>query len=190
MKKIFLFVCLALVIAVILFFSIPVPIVSHPDSSKIEWIMVNPDFGNPDSIPLDISISDDVEQEILEYLHQCTMRRKQELQLIVAHGAGSHSLISAIFPYQELQFISVLETPKMNLYTVPLVHQTSIVAAAVMTPLGIPSPLPVLRPSCRTYAVYFPTNDAPDHRTEKQRFAFSAKRCFFALPCLRSSFPA
>ena len=70
MKKIFLFVCLALVIAVILFFSIPVPIVSHPDSSKIEWIMVNPDFGNPDSIPLDISISDDVEQEILEYLHQ------------------------------------------------------------------------------------------------------------------------
>lgn len=76
MKKIFLFVCLALVIAVILFFSIPVPIVSHPDSSKIEWIMVNPDFGNPDSIPLDISISDDVEQEILEYLHQCTMRRK------------------------------------------------------------------------------------------------------------------
>ena len=35
MKKIFLFVCLALVIAVILFFSIPVPIVSHPDSSKI-----------------------------------------------------------------------------------------------------------------------------------------------------------
>lgn len=38
--------------------------------------MVNPDFGNPDSIPLDISISDDVEQEILEYLHQCTMRRK------------------------------------------------------------------------------------------------------------------
>lgn len=76
MKKIFLFVCLALVIAVILFFSIPVPIVSHPDSSKIEWIMVNPDFGNPDSIPLDISISDDVEQEILEYLHQCMMRRK------------------------------------------------------------------------------------------------------------------
>ena len=76
MKKIFLFVCLALIIAVILFFSIPVPIVSHPDSSKIEWIMVNPDFGNPDSIPLDISISDDVEQEILEYLHQCTMRRK------------------------------------------------------------------------------------------------------------------
>ena len=76
MKKIFLFVCLALVIAVILFFSIPVPIVSHPDSSKIGWIMVNPDFGNPDSIPLDISISDDVEQEILEYLHQCTMRRK------------------------------------------------------------------------------------------------------------------
>lgn len=75
MKKIFLFVCLALVIAVILFFSIPVPIVSHPDSSKIGWIMVNPDFGNPDSIPLDISISDDVEQEILEYLHQCTMRR-------------------------------------------------------------------------------------------------------------------
>ena len=73
MKKIFLFVCLALVIAVILFFSIPVPIVSHPDSSKIEWIMVNP---NPDSIPLDISISDDVEQERLEYLHQCTMRRK------------------------------------------------------------------------------------------------------------------
>ena len=81
MKKIFLFVCLALVIAVILFFSIPVPIVSHPDSSKIEWIMVNPDFGNPDSIPLDISISDDVEQEILEYLHQCTFSDKRHFSL-------------------------------------------------------------------------------------------------------------
>ena len=43
---------------------------------KIEWNHGKPRFGNPDSIPLDISISDDVEQEILEYLHQCTMRRK------------------------------------------------------------------------------------------------------------------
>lgn len=75
MKKFLLLIPLALAVAVVVFFATPIPIVSHPDTSKIEWIMVNPNFGDPDSIPVDVSVSDDVAQDILAYLHQSTMRR-------------------------------------------------------------------------------------------------------------------